>query len=930
MRAGAVTSKGSWWAKTAPHGPTGIGRGQNPSRFADLSGPPECPPFKARPNARARSHGLTDFDPLPRLPWRSVSSRRWRTSPSNVAIDREKLLQSAAKFAEKKKYDKAIAEYRRIVESDPTDTRTMLKIGDLQSRMLDFQGAIQTYNQVAEQYAKDGFFLKAIAVYKQIRELIKKHAPELATRFSHVTPRLADIYAKLNLTSDALTAYDEVATQLQKAGKDREAVEIFKKTVTLDPMNPLPHLRLAEASCKVQDVDGAVQSFWTAAELLLTLERPDDALKVIERILHFRTTSRFARAAAELYLKRNDQQGGMQALAKLQIAFQSDPKDLDTLALLAQAFEVIGQPDKSLAVHIEMARLAREQNKRELLVQILEHLAGVAPHNPEVVALTKLGLPQPSIPAPPAPAAPLPRPFTSPRPQVVELDVEPEPEEILDAQSIPPGPIPDDDLRSFDPPAARSPSVRPQPVDLDADLEYVDDQEQPPSGIPVHDDSVPISEFRNFDVVESRAPGTPESFHASAHAHKAIVDAESFRRLGLLDKAVEALHIALEIDPNSVPIREKLREILVDAGERDAAIQETINIAIIHLHNQEPDLAEPLVLEVLEIEPNHQDAHTLLYHVSAQREAQASVSSDGHLNSFDLEGVRPSSALNDIPGDAPLPHFPLDEEDLGRLERRTARPSPEAIEEVLEEAEFFAAQGLYVDAEAILEDTLRLAPDHVLLRERLTEIRADRALSEVQGPPSSLGPTDHSFDIAATLDALDDLDGPKRPKLDTVSQEVDVDQVFAKFKEGVKATVDESDASTHFDLGVAYREMGLLADAIGEFEIAARDPARFCTCQGMIGLIEKQMGNLPRARAAFERALEAEKKSPEQEKGLLYDLALVAEALGDHVAYQNRLRQLARLDGSYKDVATRLANLGASPSVAPDDDLEAAFDHLLG
>jgi len=181
------------------------------------------------------------------------------------------------------------------------------------------------------------------------------------------------------------------------------------------------------------------------------------------------------------------------------------------------------------------------------------------------------------------------------------------------------------------------------------------------------------------------------------------------------------------------------------------------------------------------------------------------------------------------------------------------------------------------------------------------------------------------------LDALDDFDGPKRPRMDTASQEVDVDQVFAKFKEGVKATVDESDASTHFDLGVAYREMGLLADAIGEFEIAARDPARFCTCQALIGLIRKQMGDLPQAKSALERALTAEKKSAEQEKGILYDLALVTEEQGDKPAYEARLRQLARLDASYKDVAVRLANLGSPQAAAPeDDDLEAAFDHLLG
>lgn len=827
---------------------------------------------------------------------------------SNVAIDREKLLQSAAKLAEKKKYDKAIAEYRRIVEHDPSDTRTLLKIGDLQSKMLDFRGAIQTYSHVAEHYARDGFFLKAIAVYKQIRELLRKHAPELAGQFAHITPRLADIYTRLNLISDALTAYDEVATQLQKAGRDREAVEIFKKTVALDPQNPLPHLRLAEAFCKIQDVDSAVQSFWIAAELLLHLERPDDALKVIERIMHFRTVPEFARAAAELYLKKNDHQAGLQALAKLQIAFQADPKDLDTLSLLAQAFEVIGQPEKSLAVHIEMARLAREQNRRELWTQILGHLLHIAPHNPEVQALQRAGMPTSQAPAPasvwPASEA-QPVSLEPVSLEVVELDVEPEPDESPEA------------------------SDSPEPVDVDSDLEYVD--EQPASVVPIHDDHVEIREFGGVDIVESRAPAGPESFHASAHAHKAIVDADSFRRLGLLDKAVEALHIALEIDPNSVPIREKLREILVDAGERDAAIQETINIAIIRLHNQEPDLAEPLVQEVLEVEPGNVEALTLLHHIAAQRDAQAHISTDGHLESFDLEGVRSSSALNDLPRDAPLPSFPLDDPSPESLERRARKPTPEAIEEVLEEAEFFASQGLYQDAEAILEDTLASAPNHVLLKERLAEIRAERSLAEVD-PPSSLGPLDQAFDIAASLDALDEIEAPERPRLAATNGEVDVDQVFAKFKEGVKATIDESDASTHFDLGIAYKEMGLLPDAIGEFELATRDPARACTAFATIGLIQKQLGNLDAARTAFEKALSSEKQSPEQEKNVLYELLLVAEARGDQDEYRGHLHALAQKDASYKDVAQRLAALGttASGQSPDDDDLEAAFDHLLG
>lgn len=895
-----------------------------------------------------------------------------------MAIDRDRVLQTAAKLVDKKKYDKAIAEYLKIVQNDPNDSRTLLKIGDLQSRTGNYASAIATYDKVATRYAAQGFQLKAIAVFKQIRELLRKHAPELQARYSHVTPRLADIYAELNLVTDALAAYDEVATMYQKAGRDRDAIEVFEKTVALDPKNPLPHLRLAEARCRVKQLDQAINSFWTASELLLGLKRPDDALKVIERILHFRQDPLYARAAAQLYLQKGNAQSGMQALARLQIAFQANPKDLDTLALLAQAFEVIQQADKAMEVHLEMGRLARDQKRPELWHQILAHLKHVAPAHPQVLALEKAGPPPQTQPPPRAPDV-----------EVTEIDDYDDASDVeaydLDAdveyidddddglESLPP-PKTGGGMRPSRPPSVSSPSIRGSQPDLEDD------------GVEVGD-AAPDFEER----------GAPQSFQPSSHAHKALADAESFRGLGLLDKAVEALHIALEIDPNSIPIREKLREILVEADEREGAIQETLNIAIIHIHNQNPDEAEPLALEVLEIEPNHPDALNILDHVAVLRDGPGSMTEDGALSSYDMEGVRPSQAINDIPSDPGLPRF--ERSDFGAetapISRRSphsaeaaasssarvpppprsipppslrppaapslpappppasrgpasrrfsgppsslrSRPSAEAIEEVLEEAEFFAAQGLYSDAEAILGDMLQSAPDHVLLKEQLAEVRSAMAAAPEEEPSErdSLAPEDHSFDIAASLDALDDLDEPDTaPSMASPDQEVDVDQVFAKFKEGVKAVVDDSDAATHYDLGLAYKEMGLHKDAIAEFEIASKDPARACMCFFMIGVTHKELGDTQGAKEAFLKGLAAEQKTLEQEKGIEYDLAMIHEAQGSRGDYVKTLKSLAAKDPNYRDVSARIRALGESVPAKPledeEDEFDAAFDNLLG
>lgn len=866
-----------------------------------------------------------------------------------MAIDRDKILQNAQKFVDKRRYDKAIAEYEKIIAHDPRDARTLLKIGDLQSRMEAYPLAIATYDRVAQFYAAQGFSVKAIAVYKQIRELIRKHAPHLADSYGHIVPRLADIYTQLGLTTDALAAYDEVATRYQRAGRDRDAIEVFRKMVTIDGKNPLPHLRLAEACCRVQLLDDAIESFWTASELLLGMGRPEDALKVIERILHFRQEPRFARAAAELHLAQGGREAGMQALAKLQLAFQADPKNLDTLALLARAFEAIEQGEKAIAVQKEMARIAREQGKAELFEQLVAHLKAVAPHDDQVLALEKAGPPSVHAPAPPRGTIPDTHDATPEDvPDVLaEDEVEAEIEAVEEIEEV---------------------------EALDDDIELLDDLEPEPEGAFELDPPAPgrvarpmMASAPELEVVDEGVEivggvaaeeiSGPQSFDPVLHARKAILDAESFRRLRLYEKAIEALHIALEIDPNSIDIRQKLREILVETGEREGAILETLNIATIHLHRSEPDQAEALLQEILAIEPDHQDAQHMLLHVAAVRDELA-ASESLPLSSYDLEGVRPSQAMAspiaapDEPfadDSAPLPSFPLSEPQFGAA--YSASPSSaagpaergghEALDEILEEAEFFAAQGLFADAEAILNDQLKRTPRHPLLLERLEEVRQARALANdrsgtIERAQVDARPSDHSFDIAASLDALDTIEQKEeRPALRAASDEVDVDQVFEKFKEGVRATIADSDAATHYDLGVAYKEMGLLADARSEFELASRDPQRTCNCYAMIGMIHLEQNELEEATQAYIRALEAEHKTLEQEMSLYFDLGVVYEMRSDVKSALYYFEKIARRDPGYRDVGERIAQLKSEEAAqakpaSDDDEFDAVFDGLFG
>ena len=283
------------------------------------------------------------------------------------------------------------------------------------------------------------------------------------------------------------------------------------------------------------------------------------------------------------------------------------------------------------------------------------------------------------------------------------------------------------------------------------------------------------------------------------------------------------------------------------------------------------------------------------------------------------------------------------------IEAEPVEATGEAIEEVLEEAEFFAARGLYDDARAILEDQLTRTPNHPLLLEQLQEVEQALATPGKSGTIqrsqlAALAPgggvdEDRAFDIAASLDALDEIEsvGPTAGGGGVATgADVNVEQVFEKFKAGVKAQVSESDASTHYDLGVAYREMGLHSDAVTEFELASRDPDRECMCHAMIGMIHLEQGELDKAAASYVRGLEATNKSVDQEMNLYYDLGNVKEMMGNGEEALYYFKKIARRDPGYRDVKDRIALLSSESAVptrqgeeGEEDEFDQVFDELF-
>src|SRR6478672_10867044 len=123
-------------------------------------------------------------------------------------MDKNKIIEAAAKLVAKGAYDKAIKEYQKVLEFDAKDVRVLQKMGELYQKKNDNAQAASYFTRVAESYSSDGFFLKAVALYKQVLKL----NPNLVD----INLKLADLHQQLGLMSEAMTYFQLVANHHEK------------------------------------------------------------------------------------------------------------------------------------------------------------------------------------------------------------------------------------------------------------------------------------------------------------------------------------------------------------------------------------------------------------------------------------------------------------------------------------------------------------------------------------------------------------------------------------------------------------------------------------------------------------------------------------------------------------------------------------------
>ncbi len=897
------------------------------------------------------------------LPSNSLFPRLFAEVKAPPTMDKNKIIEAAAKLVAKGAYDKAIKEYQKILEADPKDVRILQKMGELYQKKNDNGQAAHYFTKVAESYASDGFFLKAVALYKQVLKL----NPGLI----EVNLKLAELHQQLQLMSEAMAFYQIVANHYDKQGDVKASLGILKKMVDLDPDNVASRRKLAELYARENMNKEALAELRKAAEFYKRHSRIDDYLATAERISALEPNNgELARELAEQYLQRGDQK---RALAKLQVCFKADPRDIDTLRLLAQAFQGLGQTSKTVSVYKELAKIYQEKGRTADADNLWRQIEQLDPNDPDVMARRAPPPPSPKVPAPTmAPQTRVAQPVAPPPPAPTRA-VAPAP-----GSAAPPQNVGKDQLAKlltetdvYVKYGLHDKALEQLRKVFAVDPENLDAHEKAYHIYVASNNHAQASEqllnvlrlcTRRQEVARAQPylatilqenPAHPEvpAFLAVLRASGAAVAAPAEQELPedaiLVDSTDEEIIVA-DAPEDALAVDDVALAAVASADAEEVVEEGSVSTYDLDGRQEDEPLSPPAppreMRDAFDPEDVVQSAEIVVeddfdssneapvrYELGGEEDAPTGLSPA-------LPGDERESAVTQ-PHDVPVVE-PAEEELTSADVEEPVEPPPdeEPAQEECDEAQFFLDQGLFDEAREILETVTIAYPGH----RRATEMLAQLEALEARAPPSqettdtSIAPPSVSpvgegggedrdaFDLAAELaaelgDTVDDTAGQGLPATDDF--QYSVEEVFSEFKKGLQKVVKPEDVDTHYDLGIAYKEMGLVDDAIGEFEQARQGcigKKKEIDCLTMKAMLQAQKGDFQAAVETFKEAMASEHATGEAEKALRYELGAVYEQAGEAGKALFHFQRVHKLDPKYRDVAAVVQRLQASAS--PEED----------
>lgn len=138
-------------------------------------------------------------------------------------------------------------------------------------------------------------------------------------------------------------------------------------------------------------------------------------------------------------------------------------------------------------------------------------------------------------------------------------------------------------------------------------------------------------------------------------------------------------------------------------------------------------------------------------------------------------------------------------------------------------------------------------------------------------------------------------------------EQADFDEMLRRFKQGVAANVEDEDFASQYDLGVAYKEMGLVDEAISQFQRSLRGESHRIKSYEALGQCFVEKGQYAVATALLQRAAESRQVDDHRLVGVLYLLGYSMEEMGRRAEAMRYYQRVFAVDIEFRDVAQRVA-----------------------
>jgi len=277
-------------------------------------------------------------------------------------FDREAALKAAEKALKLGKVDAAIAEYVKVVGAQPRDWNSANSLGDLYVRSKKIEKGLEQYTRIADHLAEEGFYSKALALFKKILKL--KPDDEYALLQS------GDLAAKQGTLADAKKFFMQVAEKRKARGDKKGAAEVAVRLGTLDPEDLDARMRASQLAAEMGDMATAVREYKDISARLQKQDKHADALVPLQMAYDLDKSDEGSRSSLfTAYLASNPAAArgvakGAEELKQIAAVFEkagdtdalldvlgavaeSDPSDLEVRAGLALAHVARGDLDKA-------------------------------------------------------------------------------------------------------------------------------------------------------------------------------------------------------------------------------------------------------------------------------------------------------------------------------------------------------------------------------------------------------------------------------------------------------------------------------------------------------------------------------------------------------------------------------------------------------